>query len=152
MVKNSLIAFITAVFVIVIAAPAFPAEEPFDTTTASKHVGQGISLLHAKKYDAAIKEFEEAASINPDAEAYYYLGYTYYLKGRNGDEESRQKSRENFSKAYEIDPNFSPTRYKPAEPVRSKDVMLQQGESTEAQRPPVQQTPVQTRPTASPAR
>lgn len=138
MVKKSLITFITAVFVVVIAAPAFPAEEPFDTTAATKHVGQGISLLHAKKYDAAIKEFEEAASINPDAEAYYYLGYSYYLKGRHGDEESRQKSRENFSKAYEIDPNFSPTRYKPAVPVRSKDVMLPQGESTETQRPPLQ--------------
>jgi tetratricopeptide (TPR) repeat protein len=152
MIKNSLVAFIAAVFVVVIATPAFPAEEPFDTAAATKHVGQGVSLLHAKKYDAAIKEFEEAASINPEAEAYYYLGYTYYLKGRNGDEESRQRSRENFSRAYEIDPNFSPTRFKPSESVQSKDVMLQQGESAEVNAPPVQQTPVQTQPTASPAR
>jgi len=148
MTNISLVAFVTAVFVSVMAAPAFPAEEPFDTAAASKHVGQGITLLHAKKYDAAVKEFEEAASINPDAESYYYLGYTYYLKGRSGDEESREKSRENFSKAYEIDPNFSPTRYKPAEPVPSKDLTLQ-GEPPEVQQ---QQAPLQTQPTVSPLR
>jgi tetratricopeptide (TPR) repeat protein len=119
MMKKSMLAAIAAILLVVITAPAFPAEELFDTASAAVHVKQGISLLHAKKYDAAIKEFEEAASINPDAEAYYYLGYTFYLKGRSGDESSREKSRENFAKAYEIDPNFSPTRFKPAEAPQS---------------------------------
>jgi tetratricopeptide (TPR) repeat protein len=114
MVKNSIFAVIAAL-IVCLATPVFAAEELFDTTAAATHLKQGIVLLHAKKYDAAVKEFEEAASINPDAEAYYYLGYTFYLKGRTGDETSRQKSRENFSKAYEIDPNFSPTRLKPTD-------------------------------------
>jgi tetratricopeptide (TPR) repeat protein len=52
-----------------------------------------------------------------EAEAYYYAGYAYYLKGRSGDEDSRQKSVEYFDRAYEINPNFSPNKFKPTEPV-----------------------------------
>jgi tetratricopeptide (TPR) repeat protein len=95
---------------------ALAADELFDTKEAGQHIEKGIGLLKAKNFDAAIGEFEESAELNPDAEVYYYLGYAYYLKGRSGDEESRTLSRENFEKAYEIDPNFSPTRYKPAQP------------------------------------
>jgi tetratricopeptide (TPR) repeat protein len=95
-------------------------EELFDTKAATQHLDQGITYLKAKKFDAAISEFETAADINPDAEAYYYLGYAYYLKGRTGDEESRNKSRENFERAYEIDPNFSPARFKPTEEVPAR--------------------------------
>jgi tetratricopeptide (TPR) repeat protein len=92
-------------------------EELFDTRAAAQHVEQGIALLKAKNFDAAIDEFDQAASISPEAEAYYYLGYAYYLKGRAGDGESRKLSRECFEKAYEIDPNFTPTRYKPPQPA-----------------------------------
>ncbi len=95
-------------------------EELFDTKTAAEHIEKGIAQLKAKNFDGAIAEFEESASISPEAEAYYFLGYAYYLKGRSGDGESRKLSRENFEKAYEIDPNYSPTRYKPAEPVPAK--------------------------------
>ncbi|MGE5172805.1 MAG: hypothetical protein ACM3MD_03140 [Betaproteobacteria bacterium] len=96
-------------------------EELFDTKAAAEHIEKGIAQLKAKSFDAAIVEFEESASISPEAEPYYYLGYAYYLKGRSGEDgESRKLSRENFEKAYEIDPNYSPTRYKPAEPVPAK--------------------------------
>ena len=94
-------------------------EELFDTKAAVQHLEQGIALLNAKDYDAAIAEFDESAAISPEAEAYYYLGYAYYLKGRKGDGENRDLSRENFEKAYEIDPNFTPTRTKPAEAAPS---------------------------------
>jgi tetratricopeptide (TPR) repeat protein len=104
MKKNSVLAFFIITLACMVAAPAYSADELFDTAAATKHIEQGVKLLKAKKYDAAAGEFEEAASINPDAEAYYYLGYTYYLKGRNGDETSRKKSRENFDKAYAINP------------------------------------------------
>jgi len=90
-------------------------EELFDTKAAVQHVEKGISLLHAKKYNAAIEEFEQSIQIAPEAEAYYYLGYAYYLRGRNGDLENKALSRENFEKAYEIDPNFTPSRTRTAE-------------------------------------
>ncbi len=39
------------------------------------------------------------------------------MKSRKVDGENRKMSLENFEKAYEIDPNFSPTRFKPSEPA-----------------------------------
>jgi tetratricopeptide (TPR) repeat protein len=100
-----------------VAAPAYPADELFDTATASKHIERGISFLKVKDFDAAIKEFDESVTIAPEAEAYYYLGYAYYMKSRKAGGESRRMSLDSFEKAYEIDPNFSPTGYKPSEPA-----------------------------------
>ncbi|HTG01064.1 MAG TPA: hypothetical protein VK654_10820 [Nitrospirota bacterium] len=87
-------------------------EDLFDSKASGEHMEQGIAQLKAKKIDAAIREFEAAAEIAPDAEAYYFLGYAYYLKGRTGDAESRRLSREYFEQAYAIEPNFSPSRLK----------------------------------------
>jgi tetratricopeptide (TPR) repeat protein len=99
---------------------SYAADELFDTKTAAKHMAKGITHLNAKQYDAAIGEFEESASVYPDAEAFYYLGYAYYMKGRKGDEESRKNAMENFERAYELDPNFTPTKLRPEEPLPSK--------------------------------
>lgn len=99
---------------------AYAEEELFDTKAAAAHVEKGITHLKEKTYDAAIKELEEAVTINPDAEAYYYLGYAYYEKGRKGDAESRRKSVECFDKAYELNPGFTPSRFKPAEAGEAK--------------------------------
>jgi tetratricopeptide (TPR) repeat protein len=148
MSNKYILTVVTAVIVVMITAPAFPAEDLFDTAAAAKHMDQGFTFLKAKKYDAAVKEFEEAASVNPDAEAYYYLGYAYYIKGRNGDEESRKKSRENFAKTYEIDSNFSPTRVKASTAAQSENTM-QKGEPREAGLQPAPQEPLQTRSTAT---
>jgi tetratricopeptide (TPR) repeat protein len=95
---------------------AYAADELFDTKAAAEHIDKGIAYLKTKNFDSAIEEFDESASISPEAEPFYYLGYTYYLKSRKGDKESRKLSLENFQKAYDIDPNFTPTRYKPSEP------------------------------------
>lgn len=95
-------------------------EELFDTEAATVYLEKGISFLKAKNYKAAVNEFEEAVSIAPDAENYYYLGYTYYLIGRSGDSESRKKSIECFDKAYELNPNFTPSRYATAETMPAK--------------------------------
>lgn len=97
---------------------AFSADELFDTKAAAEHTEKGIEHLKGKDLDAAIREFEESVAINPDAEAYYYLGYTYYLRGKTGNGESRKLSRENFDKAYELNPNFSPSRL--AEPAATE--------------------------------
>lgn len=133
MSKNSLVALIIAALVVTFALPVFSAEELFDTAAATKHIEEGIALLKAKKFDAAAREFEESAAINPDAEAYYYLGYAYYLKGRTGDAESRVKSREFFDKAYEIDPNFSPYRFKPADAAQAGIKQKEEQATTEPQ-------------------
>jgi len=99
---------------------SYAADELFDAKTAAEHMAKGIAHLKAKQYDAAIDELSESASVYPEAEAFYYLGYAYYMKGRKGDGESRKNAMENFEQAYELDPNFTPTRYKPAEPLPSK--------------------------------
>ncbi len=112
---NRLLVIILTMMLSVVSTSIYATEELFDTRAAEKHIEQGITFLKAKNFDAAIKEFDEASVILPDAEAYYYLGYAYYLKGRSGDTDSRKRSLEYFDKVYEIDPNFSPTRYKPGE-------------------------------------
>lgn len=98
---------------------AYAADDLLDTQTAAKHIEQGITHLKANNIDGAISEFAEADAILPDAESSYYLGYAYYLKNKTDKGESRNKSLEYFEQAYEIDPNFSPTRYKPAGPSTS---------------------------------
>ncbi len=139
--KKALILLIAVLAFMVTAPTPGPAEEElFDTQAATQHLDQGISYLKAKNFDSAIKEFEAAADINPDAEAYYYLGYAYYLKGRTGDRESRSKSREYFDQVYEIDPNFSPSRFKPAEQVPAQ---AKQPEQTTQPEPASQATQTQ---------
>ncbi len=117
MIYNRSMIFVLTVLLCMAAAPAFAAEELFDTETASAHIEQGISFLKARNFDAAIAEFDESVSIYPEAEAYYYLGYAYYMKNRKGDGETRQKALINFDLAYELDPHFSPTRYRVPEPA-----------------------------------
>ena len=114
--NRSLIYVLTAMLSMA-AVPAFAADEVFDTAASSKHLEQGISYLKAKDFDAAITEFDESASISPEAEAFYYLGYAYYMKGKTSNGDNRQKSLEYFEQAYELDPSFTPTRFKPSEPA-----------------------------------
>lgn len=90
-------------------------EELFDAKAAGEYLEKGLVQLRTKHVDAAISALEESVAIAPEAEAYYYLGYAYYLKGRSGDTESRKLSIESFEKAYELDPGFTPTKFKPAE-------------------------------------
>jgi tetratricopeptide (TPR) repeat protein len=93
-----------------LAASTFAEDELFDTKAATEHMEKGIKLLAAKNYDGAIEELEEAVATAPSAESYYALGYAYYMKGKSGDEESRQMAVENFEQAYDLDPNFSPNK------------------------------------------
>jgi tetratricopeptide (TPR) repeat protein len=111
------LAGVLAGLLVVVASAQIAAteEELFDTKAAAASLEKGISYLKAKNLDAAVDALEESVSIAPEAEAYYYLGYAYYMKGRKGDNESRKKSIESFEKAYELDPTFTPSRYKPAD-------------------------------------
>jgi tetratricopeptide (TPR) repeat protein len=104
------------------AVPLFSAEEDlFDSKTAKEHLEKGLSYLKARNYRSAVTALEESIANSPDADAYYYLGYAYYLIGRSGDAESRKKSIECFDKAYELNPAFTPAREKTEEiPQRVK--------------------------------
>jgi tetratricopeptide (TPR) repeat protein len=130
---------------------AHAAEELFDTKAAGQHIDQGIALLKAKNFDAAIGKFEESAELDPGAEAYYYLGYAYYLKGRSGDMESRALSRENFEKAYEIDPNFTPSRSTPAEAAGMPSAAEQPVPSSPASAPAATNAAAPAAPSVQPA-
>ncbi len=145
---NRLLVIILTILLSVVSTSVYAAEDLFDTNAAEKHIDQGIVFLKAKNFDAAIKEFDEASVILPDAESYYYLGYAYYLKGRSGDADSRKKSLEYFDKTYEIDPNFSPTRYKPAEAEVTEP---RQPAKQEAATPPAAPQPARPAEPAQPA-
>lgn len=105
---------------IISPSATYAAEELFDTKAAEVHIEKGIKGLKAGRYDSAVQEFEAASEIQPDADVFYYLGYAYYMKGKDGDEESRKKAMENFEKAYEINPNYTPSGFKPEEAGASK--------------------------------
>lgn len=136
---GKIIILIAAAMVLTAGARYAKAEEDlFDTKAATQRLDKGIAELKEKKYDAAIADMEESVSINPDAEAYYYLGYAYYMKGKKGDAESRKKAIECFDKAYELNPGFTPSRLKPAE-------------IPEAKQKPAAQEPVQPSAPAAPS-
>jgi len=118
--KSLIMMLLVTAIITEIQIVSYAADELFDAKTAAEHMAKGIAHLKAKQYDAAIDELSESASVYPEAEAFYYLGYAYYMKGRKGDGESRKNAMENFEQAYELDPNFTPTRYKPEEPLPSK--------------------------------
>jgi tetratricopeptide (TPR) repeat protein len=83
-------------------------EELFDANAAKQHFNAGLDLYFKKDYKEAIKQFEEAAQIDPDnANAFYFMGYSYYkLK-------DMKKAREVFAQAYEVDSKYSPLRNAP---------------------------------------
>jgi tetratricopeptide (TPR) repeat protein len=141
-----MLACILLIMVSVVSVSAFAEEELVDTKAAEKHIEKGIAHLKAKNYDAAVNEFEESAAILPEAESYYYLGYAYYMKGRKQDGDSRKKSIENFEKAYEIDPNFTPSRFKPAEPVPAKQDVASAPKSAPTATPESSPTPTTSQP------
>ena len=84
------------------------ANELFDAEAAEHHFNAGLDLYFKKDYKNAIKEFEEAAQIDPEnANAYYFMGYAYY-KLRD-----MKKAMEVFDQAYEADAKYSPLRNAP---------------------------------------
>lgn len=151
MLRNAVIVVLSTLLLTGIISTSHAEEELFDTKTATVHLEKGLEYLKAKKLDAAISEFEESALIYPDAEAFYYLGYAYYMKGKNQDGENREKAIENFEKAYEINPGFTPTKYKPAEPVPAVTEPKQETAKEQPQGQTSEQTPPSPPPATQPA-
>jgi tetratricopeptide (TPR) repeat protein len=140
------------VLLVMVSSPVLAADEDlFDTKAAIEMREKGRQLLNTRKYDAAIEALEEAVNTAPDAEAYYLLGYAYYMKGKAGDEESKEKAKENFDEAYTLNPNFSPSKFKPGEPVPAPGSAAEGEKSLGAAAPASKQAPPAPAPSPAPA-
>lgn len=113
-----------AVLCLFLGGPA-EADELFDSRAADAHFQQGLKLYFNQQYANAVKEFEEAATIDPDnAKAYYFLGYSYYkLK-------DMPKAMETFEEAYHLDQRYSPI------PKNSSPIQPEVAPSPESQSSP----------------
>ena len=82
-----------------------PASSPSDSDSlaAADQFNQGMILLGQSDYAGAARALEKSIGLDPeDAWTYYYLGYAYYQM------EELSKARAAFSRAYELDPRFTP--------------------------------------------
>ncbi len=150
---REMISGVLLVLLVMVSSPVMAAdEELFDTKAAIELREKGKQLLNTRKYDAAIETLEEAVDTAPDAEAYYLLGYAYSMKGKAGDEESREKAKEYFEEAYQLNPSFSPSKFKPGEPVPAPGSETEAGKSLGAAAPAGKQAaPAAQAPAAQPA-
>ena len=112
MEKIRSIVFVAIMMLCILPGLAHAADELFDTADATELVNKGVSALMVGHYDAAIEALEESVNIDPQAPAFYYLGYAYYMKSKKSGGENRTRAMENFDKAYELDPSFTPVKIK----------------------------------------
>lgn len=74
-----------------------------DARAAGDLFNQGMSLFSQSDYGGAVGALEKSIGLDPEsAWTYYYLGYAYY------EMEEFSKARAAFSRAYELDPRFTP--------------------------------------------
>jgi Tfp pilus assembly protein PilF len=79
------------------------AQDLFDTKASETRFQSGLQLYFQKDYPEAIREFQNAVSINPDdARSYYFMGYSYYQL------RDMEKAQDSFDMAYQLDPRYSP--------------------------------------------
>jgi tetratricopeptide (TPR) repeat protein len=85
---------------------------PATAESAQAFIARGLTLYKRLRFRAAAEQFEHAVNADPgSAAAHFYLGYTLYKIGeptRRMNPE-KQRSREEFAKAFELDPAFQPT-------------------------------------------
>jgi tetratricopeptide (TPR) repeat protein len=78
---------------------------------AGEAIGAGLAAFKKRRFAKAEIEFRKAVEAEPQsAAANFYLGYTYYKMGerRGRMNEEKQKAKELFAKAFELDPQFRP--------------------------------------------
>jgi len=114
------IIFVAIMMLCILPGSGHAEDELFDTAGAAELTNKGVNDLMLGHYDAAIEALEESVGIDPQAPAFYYLGYAYYMKGKKTDGENRTKAMENFDKAYALDPSFTPIKIKPSEPAAAE--------------------------------
>jgi tetratricopeptide (TPR) repeat protein len=109
--------FIVIMMLCILPGLGHAEEELFDTKAAAALVNKGVADLMVGHYDAAIEALEESVGIDPQAPAFYYLGYAYYMKSKKSNGENRTRAMENFDRAYELDPSFTPIKIKADAPA-----------------------------------
>lgn len=93
-----------------------PGGSPLKSADVAPSGGQafidaGLAAFRKRRFGKAEIEFRKAVEADPgSAAATFYLGYTYYKMGerRGRNNESKQKAKDLFSKAFELDPRFQP--------------------------------------------
>ncbi len=82
--------------------PASPVDAEPIARAADDHISRGVAYRRQEKYEQAMAEFEQAASINPDhADALYHHGLTWGLMG----EHSRAVA--DFTRAISLAPEYA---------------------------------------------
>jgi len=93
-------------------APAMAAEPaPMPSSATQEHIQAGLKAFIRGRFSRAQGEFEKAYDADPEsAAAAFYLGYACYKLGeptRRMNPE-KQRAKELFAKAYDLDPAFVP--------------------------------------------
>jgi Tfp pilus assembly protein PilF len=94
-------------------APAVQATDmPASPAAATHpHVDAGLAAFKKHRFAAARDEFEKAVTADPQsAAAHFYLGYSFYKLGEPSKRmnENKEKAKQEFAKAFDLDPTFEP--------------------------------------------
>lgn len=103
---------------------AWAQAQPEGTIEATVFVDRGLILYQDKKFEEALKEFQEASRLNPEnVDALYYQGLTYVALGRAGDaqgvlEKARKMRPDDFDVLFQLGAlYFNQKEYEKAEPL-----------------------------------
>jgi tetratricopeptide (TPR) repeat protein len=78
---------------------------------AQAAIDAGIAAFKRRRFTQAEAEFSRAVAADPgSAAAHFYLGYTHYKMGEPPRRMNahKERAREEFARAYELDPGFRP--------------------------------------------
>jgi len=95
--------------IVLTALLAVPAAAIAADTDDSLNVG--ITAFKKRNFKRAEEEFEKAVDADPkSAAAHFYLGYAIYKRAepKRPFHPDKQKAKDEFAKAFELDPNFEP--------------------------------------------
>jgi Flp pilus assembly protein TadD len=79
--------------------------------TADDAIDAGIAAFKKRRFAAAEEQFAKAVEAEPNsAAAHFYLGYTIYkrVEPKRPFHPDKQRAADEFAKAFELDPNFTP--------------------------------------------
>jgi len=103
---------------------AWAQAQPEGATEATVFVDRGLVAYQDKKFEEALKEFQEASRLNPEnVDALYYQGLTYVALGRTGDaqavlDKARQMRPDDFDVLFQLGAlYFNQKEYDKAEPL-----------------------------------
>jgi Tfp pilus assembly protein PilF len=101
---------LTALLLSTTLAPA-PQEPAVASGSAQASIDAGLQAFKKRRFAQAEVEFRRAMEADPSSAApVFYLAYTYYkmAEPKRPFHPDKQKSKEMFAKAYEMDPLFRP--------------------------------------------